>query len=331
MGSGKNLTEYEKGKIDQLKKLNWSERSIAAEIGRSKTAVHKYLSNKESDLPKSTLGRPKKIGPRTTKRVCELLAKKKKSLRSVKKTLSLDVSPSSLLNLVRSHSTLKFVKFKGKPGLKPNHIQKRFDFALEHVTWTSEWDRVVFSDEKKFNLDGPDGCHAFWTDLQDSPEIFSKRVQGGGSVMVWAGFSKEGKTEIKFISTRMKSADYVRLLQDALIPFGDLTFQGNYTFQQDNAPCYRARSTINWLNEREISVMDWPALSPDLNPIENLWGTLVRKVYEGGRQYDTKEQLKAAIIASWDQINAVELNNLVCSMPRRMTEVLKVKGKSINY
>ena len=69
-------------------------------------------------------------------------------------------------------------------------------------------------------------------------------------------------------------------------------------FQQDNAPCHRSKSTIDWLFEHEIEVLPWPALSPDLNPIEKLWGILTRKVYAGGRQFSTVDDLKRQIVQS---------------------------------
>jgi hypothetical protein len=68
-----------------------------------------------------------------------------------------------------------------------------------------------------------------------------------------------------------------------------------------------------------------------LNPIENLWATLVRKVYSGGKQFLTKEDLKKAIIKSWDEINVSELHNLVNSMPNRIFEIINGNGNKINY
>ncbi|KAF0775093.1 hypothetical protein AaE_001207, partial [Aphanomyces astaci] len=57
----------------------------------------------------------------------------------------------------------------------------------------------VFSDEKKFNLDGPDGYQYYWHDLRKEQEIYTKRVSGGGSVMIWAGMSAFGRTELAFL------------------------------------------------------------------------------------------------------------------------------------
>ena len=49
--------------------------------------------------------------------------------------------------------------------------------------------------------------------------------------------------------------------------------------------------------------MDWPALSPDLNPIENLWGIVARQVYGQGKQYNSKVSLTGAIMKSWSEID----------------------------
>ncbi|CAF3449138.1 unnamed protein product [Rotaria socialis] len=89
----------------------------------------------------------------------------------------------------------------------------------------------------------------------------------------------------------------------------------DWIFQQDNAPNHRAK----------------PSSSPDLNPIENLWGILARKVYAGGKQFRTKEQLKTTITKSWEEISIEQLRALVESMPERIFEVIKLNGAKTKY
>lgn len=62
--------------------------------------------------------------------------------------------------------------------------------------WKEEWTSVIFSDEKKFNLDGPDGLQFDWHDLAKSKQVAMTRNFGGGTVMVWAAFGFNGKTPI---------------------------------------------------------------------------------------------------------------------------------------
>ena len=102
-------------------------------------------------------------------------------------------------------------------------------------------------------------------------------------------------------------------------------------FQQDNAPIHTARSTITWLEERNIEILPWPALSPDLNPIKNLWGILTRRVYKNGKQFNTLNELKNAILNEWDQISLEEVRNLIMSMPNRIFSVILNSGAKTKY
>ncbi|CAF1505793.1 unnamed protein product, partial [Adineta ricciae] len=86
--------------------------------------------------------------------------------------------------------------------------------------WNEEWRKVVWSDEKKFNLDGPDGFPYYWHDLHKEEEIFSFRTQGDGSVMIWASFGWGGKSSICFINGRMNSKGYHDVLKNHLVNIG---------------------------------------------------------------------------------------------------------------
>jgi transposase len=77
--------------------------------------------------------------------------------------------------------------------------------------------------------------------------------------------------------------------------------------------------------------MKWPSKSPDLNPIENLWGILVRRVYKNGRQYNSVSELKAAIRNEWSKIGLETLRNLINSVPNRVFEVIFKKGGHTKY
>ena len=88
---------------------------------------------------------------------------------------------------------------------------------------------------------------------------------------------------------------------------------------------------LEWLASKNINVINWPSVSPDLNPIENLWGIMVRKVYANGQQFTTINELHARVKFIWSEIIINELQNLVTSMPNRLFEVIKRNGGHTNY
>ena len=67
------------------------------------------------------------------------------------------------------------------------HIKRRVEWAAQHLSIGTNWHEILFTDEKKFNLNGPDGNQLYWHDLRTAPQYFSKRQSGGGSVMVCGG------------------------------------------------------------------------------------------------------------------------------------------------
>lgn len=90
---------------------------------------------------------------------------------------------------------------------------------------------MIFSDEKKFNLDGPDGFAHYWHDLRKEKRYFASQNFGGGSLMVWGAFSGMGKLELAFISCRMASQDYIKVLNDHLLPFRQRFRRVKFIFQ----------------------------------------------------------------------------------------------------
>lgn len=215
--------------------------------------------------------------------------------------------------------------------LTVGHKSARLEFAKKYMSWAEQWRQVVFSDEKKFNLDGPDGIRSYWHDLRSKNDVLMSRNFGGGSVMVWGGFNFNGTLPIEFISTKMNSAAYIQMLQGNLLAnAGDLV-GATWVFQQDNAAIHRSRATMKWFEDSAVAVLEWPSRSPDMNPIENLWGILARRVYANGRQFDCVGALKQKIEEEWSNLDGNILQNLINSMPKRIFEVILNKGGHTKY
>ena len=159
--------------------------------------------------------------------------------------------------------------------------------------------------------------------------------------MVWAAISGLGKLKLKFISKRMDGREYQQVLTESLVPFIRRFQRLQLEFQQDNAGVHRSTRRrprdptfvpmMTWFQQQGINVLPWPSRSPDLNPIENVWGILVRDVYADNRQYQTVEELKTAIIRAWNRLPQETVNRLVESMRDRIFEVIQRSGKVTHY
>lgn len=149
--------------------------------------------------------------------------------------------------------------------------------------------------------------------------------------MIWAAFGHRGKTPICFVSHKMNSEKYIELIENVLIDFGDDLWGETWIFQQDNAAIHSSNQTKSFFASRNTEVLEWLAISPDLNPIENLWGILSQRVYAHGRQFDSLSHRKVAIQEEWAKIDAPVLESLISSMPQRLSDVISAKGGRTKY
>lgn len=102
-----------------------------------------------------------------------------------------------------------------------------------------------------------------------------------------------------------------------------------WVFQQDNDPKHCSRIVKDWIKANYIKILEWPAQSPDLNPIENLWGTIKRAV--GARKPANRADLWKVIKEEWYKITPAQCAALVHSMGKRCGEVIRQKGFPTKY
>ena len=101
--------------------------------------------------------------------------------------------------------------------------------------------------------------------------------------------------------------------------------------QDDNAPVHRAKILSTWKESNKVKFLDSPAQSPDLNPIENLWMFLEKKVSNENPPPRTLCDLKSVIQKTWQAILVKLVQNLIKSMPRRLAKVIKAQGFATKY
>jgi len=331
MGKGKSLTFEELTQIKCYKEFGLSNRAIAKKINRSSGLIDNFINQRDNYGKNWKSSRNSKLTKRQKSNILMYASRKKVTSAQIVADLDLPVQKRRVQQILKGSKQYRWHKRLRKPALTLHHKQERLLFARKYMSWNEKWKNVIFSDEKKFNLDGPDGFQYYWHDLRKEPEKCMSRNFGGGTVMVWAGFCYNGKTSLCFVTSRMNSENYIQLLDNVLIDFGANVLSDTYIFQQDNAPIHKSQKTLNWFNSRSIELIDWPARSPDLNPIENLWGMLARAVYGNGKQFSSVGDLRNTIKQEWDNIQECTLHKLILSMEDRIFQVIKHSGGQTKY
>ncbi len=257
-------------------------------------------------------GRPKKLSAHAQRHIQRLcLGNRHMSAASIAAEVEGVVGqPVSAQTICRTlHQTgLHGCRPRRKPLLKMMHKKARKQFAEDKQTKDMDyWNHVLWSDETKINLFGSDGVKRVWR--QPGEEYKDKCVlptvkHGGGSVMVWGCMSAAGTGELQFIEGTMNANKYCDILKQSMI-----------SSQHDNDPKHTSKTTTALLKKLRVKVMDWPSMSPDLNPIEHLWGILKRKVEE--RKVSNIHQLRDVIMEEWKRTPVATCEALVNSMPRK--------------
>lgn len=331
MGRGKTLSKSEIAQIDLLIEMKWSFRQIAKKINRSHHIIENYARNPENYGKNRRGSSQRATTERDRRRILKAASNSQQSAKQIKGTLDFGGSVRTVQRIIKQAPHLKRMKIQRKPALKEHHKRARMAFAEKHVSWTSQWDTVAFSDEKKFNLDGPDGFNYYFHDLRKEELNLLSRQHGGGSVMVWGALTSNGPLNLVVLNGRQKAKDYLELLKIQKNLMAQKLNRRPFVFQQDNASIHTAKIVKDWFRQEKMQVLDWPALSPDLNIIENAWGWLSRKFYEGGRQFGNTNELILAIHRTWNAMPMHIVKNLYNSVPKRLIDVIKIGGKATKY
>ena len=254
-----------------------------------------------------------------------------------------------------------------KPALSKKNIKARLKFAREHKNWSlKQWYRVLWTDESKFEL--LSSKRRIYVRRHPGERYHRQCIvptmkHGGGSVMVWGSISAFGVGPLHHVKGILVKEGYKQILIHHGVPGGrhlitpHYSLQEPFIFQEDNDPKHSSKICREYLDRKEtagkksvefthfVSLnfnfikltvstgelvrMRWPAQSPDLNPIEQIWEALDKKVQQMGRM--TMASLFDNLRKAWNSIGAEELRKYIDSMPRRCAAVIQAKGGHIDY
>lgn len=219
--------------------------------------------------------------------------------------------------------------------LTPRHRQARLNWCRRHERWTrQQWGRTLFTDESRYTMSHSDGRERVWRRQGErflDVCIREHDRHGGGSIMVWGGIHLHGRTPLHLVRgtlTGLRYRDEVvgPLIQPALQAMGP-----GAVLQDDNATAHRARAVTDFMQQHNIQRMDWPARSPDLNPIEHLWDILGRRVRANHPPPANAAVLFQLLQQEWAAIPQATLVSLIQSMRSRCTECVAARGGHTHY
>lgn len=243
-------------------------------------------------------------------------------------SVGISISKSHVHRILNDNEDVEYSYITPKIYLTKLHKKNRVAMCKNLLLNPPNWLNIIWSDEKKFSLDGPDGLSKRWMNThrkQSGEYTRMRRHSAGGGLMIWAAFTGTGEKMIDVIEGTLNSARYIELLGEHIVP---LITRANedFLYQHDNAPPHRAIKTKEFLNRNNIDIMDWAAKSPDLNPMENVWALIVSRLYAANKQYTSKSDLKNSILKIWSGIDSNTLQNLAFSIPERLINVIEKGG-----
>ncbi|KFM66312.1 Transposable element Tcb1 transposase, partial [Stegodyphus mimosarum] len=194
--------------------------------------------------------------------------------------------------------------------LAATHCRLRLACSREHALWTlQQWACVMFYDESGFSLQSDSRLHM-----------------------------ESSRTDLHVQIGTMTSQIYQDVILEQHVRLSRGAMGAHFVFMDDNARPHPASIVSECLQSEDITRMDWPAFSPDLNPVEHMpstvehmWDMPSRRVAAHQLPPTCLPELRRALLFEWCNIPQDQIDNLILSMLRRCTDCIASSGRHIMY
>jgi len=307
----------------------------------SPSAISRYISDyvpgwQNLDLlhDKPRSGRPPKVTAAQRKQILDGL-RAGYSTRTLAIRLELN---HTTVGLIAKRSGLMSAKKVKKPSLTRDNIAARLRFAEKMSAYKTPWWRsVLWTDECPIPLT-PNVTDNEWREV-GTPAKFQFFEKNSGSLWIWAGISWKGVTPVIFLNHNIGGKFTARRYIEQVLKKVPTMLRGKLrglSFMEDGSPVHTAKICSQFRSQRNIRKFPldetkWPARSPDLHPIENLWSHLKRKLRRLSVYPTTKDSIMRAIQKIWKTYDVSFVRKYLSGYRRRLEACILSKGGATKY
>lgn len=337
----RHLSYDEKMRAIGMLQAGISQRRVANHLGTSQSVVSRCWSRfgDTGSVKERHVGPQRKTSP-AQDRFLLLQARRASSITAVQlrkellRTHGVSICPQTVQNRVNEQGLFQRRPLR-VPRLSRGNRTSRLAWAQEHVNWgRNEWSQVLFTDESRFCYHPDSRRIRVWREVGNPARLRKAREitkYGGGSIMFWGGVHVDGKTDLVLVENTLNAVGYRdNIVLPVVVPY--LANMGpNSILQQDNARPHVARIVHEVFRENNVTTLQWPANSPDLNPIEKVWDMMKRKMIEEQDGFANAAVLQEAVQNVWQELDQDMVSNLITCMPRRCRAVIDARGGPSGY
>lgn len=334
---GRNTTRDERIRIQTLFfEANWGISSIALQLNLTPDQV-RYAIRHRLTPQKTHSGRRPLLGPAERKQLIEWVCAGKQNRRTSWKLIpgifGWHCTEYAIATAFKKEGFARYSAVR-KPKLTDQQARIRLEWAEEHKNWTEEqWFQILWTDETWVQP----GRHRKVKVTRRKGEKLHKdcvepRVQRKIGWMFWGSISGLGKGPSIFWEKQWGGIGSTSYCEHIVPVIADYIGRTGLVLMQDNASGHTAKNTLAYMAQKGLYPIFWPANSPDLNPIEDMWEKMKDYIEEHYPEiHRSYPKLRATVIEAWNAIAHEHVLDLIRSMPDRCRAVIKAEGWHTEY
>lgn len=302
----------------------WTQERIASKLKTSQQSISKLINKFEEtgsveDLPRS--GRPRIIDTSNYNNnpITDTINKKRKSTaKEIADEIKCEISLTTIARL-RKQLNYRPVHFRKVPKFNSNTKHKRYEYCLDSLD--EDWKNIIFTDESWFVLQ--DDGKVVWKRPEEEP-IMNPTAKFPQKVMIWGGIWFDGKTRLCFIEGTVDRWKYIDILNEYLVK-PHLTVDTEVL--QDGAKAHTAEDTWEFIDEKGIDMIQNPPNSPELNPIEHVWGWMKNQLNK--HEVKSMDHLRQLVQQYWDEIPMTVIQGFISHNKSVVNQIVVAGGGTI--